>query len=106
MRCLSLKTPSDIIVIFPFRVPLPRAVASVSHNVLVKFRVFPHTSEPPRRSYLPINFITGPIIAVLCLLAARSIDGAVLKRGILGADGVQPISTISLFISLVRGHLS
>jgi len=97
---------SNIIVIFPFRVPLPRIVASVSHNILVKFRVVPHTSESPRRSYLPINFITGPIISVLCLLAASSIDGAVLRRGILGADGVQPISIMMLFISLAYLSIS
>ncbi|KAH9965427.1 hypothetical protein BC827DRAFT_1184613 [Russula dissimulans] len=97
---------SNIIVIFPFRVPLPRIVASMSHNVLVRFRVFPHTSEPPQRSYLPINFITGPIIAVLSLLAAKSVDGAVLRRGVLGADGVQPISIMALFISLAYLSIS
>ncbi len=32
----------------------------------------------------------------------KAINGAVLKRGIIGADGVEPISIMALFISLVR----
>ncbi|KAI0002290.1 hypothetical protein BJV74DRAFT_973951 [Russula compacta] len=97
---------SNIIVIFPFRVPLPRPAASFFHDVLVKFRIFPRTSEPPRRSYLPVNFLSGPIIAILLLLATRTINGVVLKHGILGADGVQPMSIMALFISLAYISIS
>jgi len=43
------------------------------------------------------------MISVLLLLAAKAINGTVLKRGIIGADGVEPISIMALFISLVRG---
>lgn len=93
---------SDIIVIFPFRVPIPRTVASVSHDLLVKLRIFPRTSEPLRRQYVSVNFLSGPMISVLLLLAAKAINGTVLKRGIIGADGVEPISIMALFISLVR----
>jgi hypothetical protein len=93
----------DIIVIFPFRVPIPRIVASASHDVLVNFRIFPRTSEPLRRQYVSVNFLSGPMISVLLLLAVKAIDGTVLKRGIIGADGVEPISIMALFISLVRG---
>ena len=107
-RCVfgaSLIEPpaSDIIVIFPFRIPLPKVVNSASHDVLVKFRVLPRTSEPLRRSYLPVNFLTGPVFAVLLLLATRAINGVVLRHGILGANGVQPLDIMALFISLVRG---
>jgi hypothetical protein len=42
-------------------------------------------------------------MAVLLLLATRAINSSVLRRGILGADGVQPINIMALFISLVRG---
>jgi hypothetical protein len=49
-----------------------------------------------------VNFLTGPVFAVLLLLATGAIDGAVLKYGILGTNGVQPLSIMALFISLVR----
>jgi hypothetical protein len=94
---------SDIIVIFPFRVPLPRVVASASRDVFVKLRIFPHTSEPLRRQYVPVNFLSGPMISVVFLLAVKAINCAVLKRGIIGADGVEPMSIMALFLSLVRG---
>jgi hypothetical protein len=46
------------------------------------------------------------MIAVLFLLATKAINGAVLKHGILGTDGIQPINIMALFISLVRAHVS
>ena len=48
-----------------------------------------------------MNYITVPLFAVLLLLATRSIDGTVIKRGIVGADGVKPLNIMALFISLV-----
>jgi hypothetical protein len=42
------------------------------------------------------------MIAVLLLLATKAINGTVLRHGILGADGIQPINIMALFISLVR----
>ena len=107
MGCLEYciaENALDIVVIFPFRIPLPRIVSSASHNVFVKFRIFPRTSEPLRRPYISVNFLTGPMISVLLLLAVKTIDGAVLEHGIIGADGVEPISIMALFISLVRGR--
>jgi hypothetical protein len=105
-RCLwdwsIAKIASDIIVIFPFRIPLPRVVVSASHDVLVKFRIIPRASEPLRRQHLSVNFLSGPMVFVLLLLAVKAINGAVLKLGIIGADGIQPINIMALFISLVR----
>jgi hypothetical protein len=72
--------------------------------VLVKFRIFPRTSEPLRRPYLSVNFLSGPMVSVLLLLAVKAINGAVLKHGIIGANGVQPLNIMALFISLVRGQ--
>jgi hypothetical protein len=42
------------------------------------------------------------MVSVLLLLAVKAINSTVLKRGIIGADGVEPISIMALFISLVR----
>lgn len=44
------------------------------------------------------------MISVLLLLAVKAINGAALKHGIMGTDGVLPISIMALFISLVRGR--
>jgi hypothetical protein len=71
--------------------------------MLVKLRIFPRTSEPLRRQYLLVNFLSGLMVSVVLLLAVKAINGTVLKRGIIGADGVKPISIMALFISLVRG---
>ncbi|KAI9511443.1 hypothetical protein F5148DRAFT_323652 [Russula earlei] len=103
---LALFFLSNIFVIFPLRVPLPRIVASLPHHVLVGLRVFSRTSEPPHQPYLPVNLLSGPILAVLCLLAAKAINGDVLRRGILGADGVQPLSIMALFVSLAYLSIS
>ena len=93
---------TDIVVIFPFRIPLPNFTVLAFRNALVKCRAIPRTSEPPRRQYLYVNFLTTPMIAVLLLLATNAIDGTVLRHGILGADGIEPINIMALFISLVR----
>jgi hypothetical protein len=93
---------TDIVVIFPFRIPLPNFAVLAFHNALVNCRAIPYTSEPPRRQYLYVNFLSTPIIAVLLLLATKAINGTVLRHGILGADGIEPINIMALFISLVR----
>ena len=93
---------TDIVVIFPFRIPLPYFAVSAFRNALVNCRAIPSTSEPPRRQYLYVNYLSAPIIAVLLLLATQAINGTVLRHGIFGADGIQPINIMALFISLVR----
>lgn len=39
---------------------------------------------------------------VVLLLATTTIDGSVLKHGIVGEEGVRPYDVLVLFISLVR----
>ena len=51
-----------------------------------------------------MDFTTVPLFAVLLLLATRCIDGDDLRRGIVGEGGVEPLSIMALFISLVRDH--
>ncbi|KAI9465182.1 hypothetical protein BJY52DRAFT_1220876 [Lactarius psammicola] len=97
---------TDIAVIFPFRIPLPNFTVVAVHNALVKCRAISRTSEPPRRRYLYVNFLSVPMIAVLLLLATKAINGTVLRRGILGADGIQPINIMALFISLAYLSIS
>ncbi|KAF8271028.1 hypothetical protein EI94DRAFT_1770556 [Lactarius quietus] len=97
---------TNIVVIFPFRIPLPNFVVPAFRNALVKCRAIPSTSEPPRRQYLYVNFLSAPMIAVLLLLATKAINGAVLRHGILGTDGIQPINIMTLFISLAYISIS
>lgn len=91
----------DIIIMFPFRIPIPQFLASFAYGLLVKCYIVPPSTEPHRRIYIRVNFLSAPFIAVLFLLAVQAIDGMVVKKGILGADGVQPINIMALFISLV-----
>ncbi|KAI0302282.1 hypothetical protein B0F90DRAFT_1816498 [Multifurca ochricompacta] len=97
---------TNLTIIFPFRVPLPKVAVSVIHFGLVKCRVVPHTPEPLRQQYFPVNFLTAPTIAVLSLLACKAINSSVLRLGILGADGVEPINIMALFISLAYLSIS
>ena len=71
---------------------------------LVKVKILPSSTRPSKRRHIRLNFITVPLASVLILLACGAIDGSVLKRGIIGADGVKPLNIMALFISLVRGH--
>lgn len=97
---------TNIVVIFPFRIPIPNFAVSAFRNALVKCRAIPSTSEPPRRQYLYVNYLSAPMIAVLLLLATRAINGTVLRHGILGTDGIQPINIMALFISLAYLSIS
>lgn len=97
---------TNIVVIFPFRIPIPNFAVASFRNTLVKCRAIPSTSEPPRRQYLYVNYLSAPIIAVLLLLATKAINGTVLRHGILGTDGIQPINIMALFISLAYLSIS
>lgn len=98
----------DIIIIFPSSIPIPSILIRLIHDALVSLRIIPPSSDSSRlhRRYFRVNFITVPLISVLVLLACGAIDGTTVRRGIIGADGVQPINIMALFISLVSFALS
>ena len=89
-------------MLFPLHIPLPRRVTNALVNLLVKIRAMSEPERPSRTRHIPLNYITVPLVSVLVLLASGAIDGSVIKRGIIGADGVKPINIMALFISLVR----
>ncbi|KAI0048829.1 hypothetical protein FA95DRAFT_1557582 [Auriscalpium vulgare] len=97
---------TTIIIIFPFRVPIPRAGIALAHEALVYCCIVEPAREPLHRVYLPVNFLTVPLFSVLLLLAAQVIDGTVVRRGVVGADGVQPLDIMALFISLAYISIS
>ena len=89
-------------VIFPTRIPLPCLELSQLAKSLAEKQVIKPRKASCRRAHLPIDFTTVPVFSVLLLLATKCIDGHDLRRGIVGEDGVKPLSIMALFISLVR----
>ncbi|KZT72425.1 hypothetical protein DAEQUDRAFT_664278 [Daedalea quercina L-15889] len=77
-----------------------------TRQLLVAARVLVRTDTPIRKTYLHLNFITVPLISVLLLLATGAIDGPVVRDGIVGANGVQPLDIMALFISLAYLSIS
>lgn len=59
-----------------------------------------------RRLSFPLDLRTAPVVGVILLLITTTIDGSVLRLGIVGEDGVQPYDVLVLFISLVRSSPS
>lgn len=89
-----LPCPSpDILVVFPIRIPIPRAVSILVHKALVKARLVNEladdddSSPAKARRHLELGLNTAPVLAVLVLLASSSISGATVRRGIAGSDG-------------------
>ncbi|KAH7237334.1 hypothetical protein B0J15DRAFT_406954 [Fusarium solani] len=82
---------ANIIVLFPFHVPLyvPRPVVRLFlgslHFVRFKF---------------PLNFITAPLIADLFLLAISAIGRQEVHDGTIGADNIEPLDIMIFFITL------
>ncbi|KAI0077187.1 hypothetical protein K474DRAFT_1596497 [Panus rudis PR-1116 ss-1] len=98
---LVLFVLSNVSVITPFRIPIPRIISSRGWNILTVLRIAPPNADRLKRRYhVPVNFVTMPLVSVLILLAAGAIDGTTVRRGIVGADGVKPLDIMALFISL------
>ena len=93
---------TDFAVLFPLHLPIPHRITLLLCEMLVKAHIISPPSRPLRTRHIRLNFITVPLASVLILLASGAIDGSVIRRGIIGADGVKPINIMALFISLVR----
>ncbi|KLO15118.1 hypothetical protein SCHPADRAFT_996099 [Schizopora paradoxa] len=93
---LILFVLANVIVIFPFYVDIP-----VPHLVA---RTLPRSPSDSwvsrRRARFKFDFVTAPILIVLLLWAMTAIDSTVVRDGIVGTNGIQPLSTMALFISL------
>ncbi|PIL32705.1 transporter [Ganoderma sinense ZZ0214-1] len=111
---LVLFLVSNVAVIFPLRVPIPRFVQETATHALVVLRIAPepadrpesHASQTTRRRHVHLNFITVPLLSVLVLLAAGVFDGQTLRDGVLGTAGIQPLNIMALFISLAYISIS
>jgi hypothetical protein len=91
----------DIAVIAPVGVPIPQFATIQAVKLLVGARIIAPTNKHPKQRHIRLNLITVPLFSVLLLLAAGVIDGTILRKGIVGADGIKPLDIMALFISLV-----
>lgn len=57
--------------------------------------------ERNERMSLPLDLRTAPVAGVILLLITTTINGSVLRSGIVGEEGVRPYDVLVLFISLV-----
>ncbi|TLS24377.1 hypothetical protein PpBr36_09046 [Pyricularia pennisetigena] len=112
---------ANVVVLFPFRVPIfiPRWLHNAALDGLAFLRLIPHRSDyypsddgPEQgqkeadkpsswlRYYLPINFLTGPLIADIFLLAILAIGRKEVVAGTYGAENIHPIDIMLFFITL------
>lgn len=55
-----------------------------------------------RQWSISVNYANLPVVAVLFLLATTAVDGSVVRKGIVGTEGIHPLDIMALFISLVH----
>ncbi|KAK6956264.1 hypothetical protein Daesc_001538 [Daldinia eschscholtzii] len=114
---------TNIIVLFPFHIPLyiPRVVANAILDVLAALRVIsPRRKDSQHEAGLghdrngwqrilakhfvrirfPMNFVTAPLIADLFLLAIVAIGREEVYGGTIGANHISPIDIMAFFITL------
>ncbi|KAG9086772.1 hypothetical protein FRC06_002879 [Ceratobasidium sp. 370] len=91
---------ANILVIAPFRVPLPRVLSRALYRLLHWKPSEDYQSEVNRRLYFPVNYVSAPVFGVFFLWAAQCIDGNIVRNGIVGTEGIKPLDIMALFISL------
>lgn len=65
-----------------------------------KRKVIPLAGIPFVRFVFPLNFVTGPLIANLFLLAILAIGREEVYAGTIGTDSISPIDVMAFFITL------
>ena len=105
---------TDIIVLFPFHipVPVPRVLSNAFIDTLARLRIIsprnttpppPTLSSPPSRFVVvrfPLNFVTAPVIADLFLLVILAIGRKEVHDGIVGSDNIAPYDVMIFFLTL------
>ncbi|KAI0483796.1 hypothetical protein F4859DRAFT_503303 [Xylaria cf. heliscus] len=115
---------ANLTVLFPthIHIPVPVVLYEAGVKCLVRMRVIPARQHYDRRKFnpgstdgagwdstpvkpyvwfhFPINFVTGPLIADLFLLAIGAIGREEVKGGIAGSDNIVPYDILIFFFSL------
>lgn len=107
-----------LLAMIPVLVPIKIKLGTSSTRILKKIAIFcrliqPGSSsdlsfhEPPSKQQRPdpnwhvvLNLTTSPPLAVLILLMTTTIDGSVIRAGIVGEGDSKPYDVLILFISL------
>ncbi|EGG11341.1 uncharacterized protein MELLADRAFT_90822 [Melampsora larici-populina 98AG31] len=100
-------------VLKPMRIPLGQTLTRILRRTAIKLRLIdiptPHEPDPPISDLstqasdswsLPLNLTTSPALGVLILLITTTIDGSVIRTGIVGEGDSKPYDVLVLFISL------
>ncbi|KAI0553253.1 putative arsenite transmembrane transporter protein [Xylaria curta] len=115
---------ANITVLFPthIHIPVPLVLYEAVIRSLVRLRVLPAEQHYGRRTldpsssnevgrdsssvkpyvwfHFPVNFVTGPLIADLFLLAIGAIGRREVEGGIAGSDNIVPYDILLFFFSL------
>lgn len=103
---------ADIIVLFPFDVPvyLPRWVVNGFLDLSSAMRLTPRRARASAESNdkqgflvklkFPLNFVTAPLIADLFLLAILAIGRQEVHDGTIGANNIAPYDIMIFFLTL------
>ncbi|KAI0794150.1 hypothetical protein C8Q74DRAFT_560085 [Fomes fomentarius] len=100
---------SNVAVIVPLRLLVPPLLLKNARRALTALHILPerHAHDSPLKTrHIHLNFITVPLASVLILLAAGVFHGRTLRDGIVGANGIQPLNIMALFISLAYISIS
>lgn len=125
MVAILLTCCTDLIVLFPFHIPIwiPRPVWNAGWSVLSTLRIIPPRPSQPddnisshganeqteeegsrRTKYrivrFPVDLVTAPIIADLFLLAILAIGRKEVHDGTVGTDSIHPIDIMVFFLTL------
>lgn len=110
MRIINTDNTSDIVVLFPFHIPIfiPRALSNAFLDTLSTLRIISprkKTHHHQKPSFLitlqfPINFVTAPLIADIFLLAILAIGAKEVREGTYGANNISPLDIMVFFITL------
>ncbi|KAI1343103.1 hypothetical protein F5Y15DRAFT_406068 [Xylariaceae sp. FL0016] len=102
---------ANIIVLFPFHIPLyiPQSLWNTWLDSLTTLRIISHQDKSTRNTgghsrwkklSFPVNFVTGPLIADLFLLAILAIGKKEVADGIVGTDHISPYDIMIFFFTL------
>ncbi|KAJ9633531.1 uncharacterized protein PV06_06174 [Exophiala oligosperma] len=93
----------SIFVIWPLRIPIPKAAQRRLLILLRSARIISHHDHDKlsqQRLHFSLSLKTAPIIGVILLLATTTIHGSTIKLGIKGDASIKPYDVLVLFISL------
>lgn len=98
--CLQVYLIVMGLVICPINIPLAASFTRVLKRALIRIRILDAESRLDEW-FLPLDLRTAPGLAIILLLITQSINGDIVRLGIVGTPGgAIPYDVLVLFISL------